>query len=52
MEHWTWLLEALHLHFDENLSRVEAGGRLGIPKTTVYDFFVRFRKAGLPGRRG
>ncbi len=47
MKHRTWLLEALHLHFDENLARVEAGRRLGIPKTTVCDLFVRFRKAGL-----
>ncbi|PPC67019.1 IS66 family insertion sequence hypothetical protein, partial [Pantoea sp. ICBG 985] len=29
MKHRTWLLEALHLHFDENLARVEAGRRLG-----------------------
>lgn len=48
MKHRTWLLEALRLHFDEKLSRIEAGRRLGIPKTTVCDLFVRFRKSGLP----
>ncbi len=47
MKHRTWLLEALRLHFDEKLPRIEAGRRLGIPKTTVCDLFVRFRKAGL-----
>lgn len=45
MKHRTWLLAPLHLHFDENLARVEAGGRLGIFKTTVCDLFVRLRKA-------
>lgn len=40
MEHWTWLLEALHLHLDENLSRVEAGGRLGIPKKRPFTIFL------------
>lgn len=43
----TWLLEALRLHFDEKLSRVEAGRRLGIPKTTVCELFVRFQRAEL-----
>ena len=43
----TWLLEALLLHFDEKLSRIEAGRRLGIPKTTVCELFVRFQRAGL-----
>ncbi len=47
MKHRTWLLEALRLHFDEKLPRIEAGRRLGIPKTTACDLFVRFRKAGL-----
>lgn len=47
MKHRTWLLEALRLHFEEKLARIEAGRRLGIPKTTVCDLFVRFRKAGL-----
>ncbi len=49
MKHRTWLLEALRLHFDEKLPRIEAGRRLGIPKTTACDLFVRFRKAGLSG---
>lgn len=40
-------MEALRLHFDENLSRIEAGRRLGIPKTTVCELFFRFKKAGL-----
>ena len=48
MGHRTWLLEALRLHFDEKLPRIEAGRRLGIPRTTVCDLFVRFRQAGLP----
>lgn len=43
----TWLLEVLRLHFEEKLPRIEAGRRLGIPKTTACDLFVRFRKAGL-----
>ena len=29
MKHRTWLLEALRLHFEEKLSRIEAGRRLG-----------------------
>nr|WP_249218005.1 IS66-like element accessory protein TnpA [Pantoea dispersa] len=29
------------------MPRIEAGRRLGIPKTTACDLFVRFRKAGL-----
>ncbi len=49
MKHRTWLLEALHLHFDENLARVEAGRRLGIPKTTVCDLLFA---SGKPGFRG
>ncbi|EIY5386380.1 transposase [Klebsiella variicola] len=47
MKHRTWILEALRLHFEEKLPRIEAGRRLGIPKTTVCDLFVRFRKSGL-----
>nr|WP_241391592.1 IS66-like element accessory protein TnpA [Yersinia frederiksenii]ULG19920.1 transposase [Yersinia frederiksenii] len=47
MKHRTWLLDALRLHFDEQLPRLEAGRRLGIPKTTVCELFVRFRKSGL-----
>lgn len=43
----TWITEALRLHFDENLSRIEAGRRLGIPKTTVCELFARFKNAGL-----
>lgn len=48
MKHRTWILEALRLHFDEKLPRIEAGRRLGIPKTTVCELFARFSKAGLP----
>ncbi len=48
MGHRTLLLEALRLHSDEKLPRIEAGRRLGITKTTVCDLFVRFRQAGLP----
>lgn len=47
MKYRTWLLEALRLHFEEKLSRIEAGRRLGIPKSTVCNLFVRFRQAGL-----
>lgn len=43
----TLLLEALHLHFDEHLPRLEVGRRLGIPKSTICDLFVRFRKQGI-----
>ncbi len=49
MKHRTWLIEVLRLHFEEKLPRIEAGRRLGIPKTTACDLFVRFRKAGLSG---
>lgn len=48
MKHRTWILEALRLHFNEKLPRIEAGRRLGIPKTTVCELFARFSKAGLP----
>lgn len=47
MKHRTWIFEALLLHFEEHLSRVKAGRRLGIPRTTVCELFVRFREAGL-----
>jgi len=47
VKHRTWLLEVLRLHFEEKLPRIEAGRRLGIPKTTACELFVRFRKAGL-----
>lgn len=40
----TLLLDALHLHLDVHISRAEVGRRLGIPKSTLYDLFVRFRK--------
>jgi transposase-like protein len=40
----TLLPEALHLHFDEHLPRLEVGRRLGIPKSTICDLFVRFKK--------
>lgn len=43
----TLLLEALHLHFNEHLPRVEIGRRLGIPKSTICDLFVRFSKREL-----
>lgn len=43
----TLLLEALHLHFDEHLPRLEVGRRLAIPKSTICDLFVRFRKLGM-----
>jgi transposase-like protein len=43
----TLLPEALHLHFDEHLPRLEVGRRLGIPKSTICDLFVRFRKQGM-----
>lgn len=41
------MIDALRLHFDEHLSRIEAGRRLGIPKSTVCDLFIRFRRHGL-----
>lgn len=47
MEHRTWLIEALRLHFEEHLPRVVAGRRLGVPKSTVCGLFARFRKSGL-----
>ncbi|EGO2818915.1 transposase [Salmonella enterica] len=43
----TWLPDALRLHFEEHVPRTEVAHRLGIPKTTVYDLFVRFLNAGL-----
>ena len=44
MKYRTLLPEALRLHFDEHLPRLEVGRRLGIPKSTVCDFFARFAK--------
>lgn len=44
MKYRALLLDALHLHFDERLPRLEVGRRLGIPKSTICDFFVRFAK--------
>lgn len=48
MNNRIWLTDALRLHFDEHLSRIETGRRLGIPDSTVCEFFSRFRKQGLP----
>ena len=47
MKRRAWLIDALRLHFDEHLSRIEAGRRLGIPKSTVCDLFIRFRRHDL-----
>ncbi|WP_261232412.1 IS66-like element accessory protein TnpA [Serratia entomophila] len=47
MKYRTLILEALHLHFDEHLFRLEAGRRLGIPKSSICDLFARFRKQGI-----
>jgi transposase-like protein len=44
MKYRTLLPDALRLHFDEHLSRLEIGRRLGIPKSTICDFFARFAK--------
>lgn len=44
MKYRTLLLDALHIHFDERLLRLEVGRRLGIPKSTICDFFARFAK--------
>ena len=44
MTYRTLLLDALRLHFDEHLSRLDVGRRLGIPKSTICDLFVRFKK--------
>lgn len=44
MKYRTLLLDALRLHFDEHLSRLDVGRRLGIPKSTICDLFVRFKK--------
>lgn len=44
MKYRTLLTDALRLHFEEHLSRLEVGRRLGIPKTTICDFFARFAK--------
>ncbi|MGL5384927.1 MAG: IS66-like element accessory protein TnpA [Serratia sp. (in: enterobacteria)] len=47
MKYRTLLLDALHLHLDVHIPRAEVGRRLGIPKSTLYDLFVRFRKQGI-----
>ncbi|NHB98674.1 IS66-like element accessory protein TnpA [Photorhabdus stackebrandtii] len=47
MKYRTLLLDALRLHFDEHLSRLDVGRRLGIPKSTICDLFVRFKKQGI-----
>ena len=44
MKYRTLLPDALRLHFDEHLSRLEIGRRLGIPKSTICDFFARVAK--------
>ncbi|ORM90355.1 IS66-like element accessory protein TnpA [Pantoea cypripedii] len=44
MKYRTLLLDALHFHFNEYVSRLEVGRRLGIPKSTICDLFVRFSK--------
>lgn len=41
MRYRSWLFDALRLHFDEHLSRVEVGSRLGISKSTICVFFAR-----------
>lgn len=48
MNNRIWLTDALHLHFDEHLSRTEVGRRLGIPDSTIFEFFSRFYKQGIP----
>ncbi len=47
MKHRTLLLDALCLHFDEHISRLGVGRRLGIPKSTICALFVRFKKLGI-----
>lgn len=47
MKYRTLLFDALRLHFDEHLSRLDVGRRLGIPKSTICDLFVRFKKQGI-----
>lgn len=47
MKYRTLLIDALHLHLDVHIPRAEVGRRLGIPKSTIYDLFVRFRKQGI-----
>ncbi|CBJ92979.1 hypothetical protein XNC1_p0139 (plasmid) [Xenorhabdus nematophila ATCC 19061] len=47
MKYRTLLLDALRLHFDEHLSRLDVGRRLGIPKSTLCALFVRFKKLGM-----
>lgn len=41
MKYRTLLFDALRLHFDERLSRLNVGWRLGIPKSTICELFVR-----------
>ncbi|MGL5385942.1 MAG: IS66-like element accessory protein TnpA [Serratia sp. (in: enterobacteria)] len=48
MNNRIWLIDALHLHFDERLSRTEVGRNLGIPDSTIFEFFTRFHKQGIP----
>lgn len=47
MKYRILIFDALHLHFDEHLSRLDVGRRLGIPKSTICDLFVRFKKQGI-----
>ncbi|ENZ9917893.1 hypothetical protein ACFLJI_004679 [Salmonella enterica] len=44
MKYRTLLLDALRLHFDEHIPRLDVGRRFGIPKSTICDLFVRFKK--------
>ncbi|MGX5057139.1 IS66-like element accessory protein TnpA, partial [Enterobacter asburiae] len=48
MNNRIWLTDALHLHFDARLSRTEVGRRLGIPDSTLFEFFSRFHKQSIP----
>ncbi|EBC4088798.1 transposase [Salmonella enterica] len=47
MKYRTRLLDALRLHFDEHIPKLDVGRRLGIPKSTICDLFVRFKKQGI-----
>ncbi|HHX3382660.1 TPA: IS66-like element accessory protein TnpA [Salmonella enterica] len=47
MKYRTLLFDALRLHFDEHLSRLDVGQRLGIPKSTTCALFVRTKKQGI-----
>lgn len=41
------ILDVLRLRLDADLSERQTARSLGVPRTTVHDYLVRFRRSGL-----